>query len=581
MQSDNLEKIRHSLAHILARAVQELYPKANLGMGPATENGFYYDFGNITIKEEDLPKIEERMRDIIKKEVPFQEEKKEREEAQKLFAKEPYKLEIIDGMKEKEELTVYKTGDFVDLCEGPHVEDTGKIDPNTFILDRVAGAYFKGSEKNEMLQRVYGLAFNTKEDLDTYLEKRKEAKERDHRKIGRELELFMFDEEVGQGLPLYLPKGGMLRHLLMNFAMDTYLQNGYEIVSTPHIAREDLWERSGHLKFYKEDMYGPLSVDDKNYRLKPMNCPFHVKMYKSKKRSYKELPIRWAEMGTVYRYEKSGELHGLTRPRGFTQDDAHIICTKEQLKDEITKALEITRFIYQTLGMENLLFKLSVRDPQSPDEYFGDDASWKEAEASLESALVSFGATDYVLDEGGASFYAPKIDIDAVDAMERRWQLSTIQVDFNLTSRFEMSYIDKSGDKATPFMIHRALLGSIERFLGVYLEHTKGNFPFWLSPTQVWIIPVSERVNDYGEEIAQKLRGEGIRSELITNKETLAKTIREGELKKIPYLVVIGEKERANDSVSIRHQGGDEGVSKLSDFVERLKKENTVTKKII
>lgn len=569
-----MTKIRHSLAHILAHAVRDFYPNANLGMGPAIEGGFYYDFGNVSIKEEDLAKIEKRMRELVKERLSFKKETKTKKEVQEIFRNEPYKLEMIEDMKDKENFSVYRTGDFVDLCEGPHIEDTSEINPDTFILDRSAGAYFKGSEKNEMLQRIYGLAFNTKKELDDYIEKREEARERDHRKIGKELELFMFDEEVGQGLPLYLPKGGILRHLLMDFAMNVYLQNGYEIISTPHIAREELWERSGHLKFYKDDMYGPLSVDGKNYRLKPMNCPFHVKMYKSRKRSYKELPIRWTEMGTVYRYEKSGEIHGLTRPRGFTQDDAHIFCTKEQLEDEITTALEITRYIYRTLEMENLLFKLSIRDPNSPDEYFGENEAWKEAENSLKEALESFGATDYVLDEGGASFYAPKIDIDAVDAMGRSWQLSTIQVDFNLTSRFEMTYIDEKGEQKTPFMIHRALLGSIERFLGVYIEHTKGDFPFWLAPVQVWVIPVSQKATDYGEEILQKLRKEGMRGELKESGETLAKTIRNGEIKKIPYLLVVGEKEKANESVSIRYGGKDEGVSKLNVLIERLKKNN-------
>lgn len=569
-----IEQIRHSLAHILAHAVQDLYPKANLGIGPAIENGFYYDFGNVTIKEEDLFKIEEKMKSLLSQNLSFEKRAVSRKEAQEMFKNEPYKLEILADMKDVEEITIYKAGNFTDLCEGPHIKNTSEINPEAFILDRTAGAYFKGSEKNEMLQRVYGIAFKTKENMDSFLEKRKEAEQRDHRKIGKALELFMFDEEVGQGLPLYLPKGGMLRHLLMNFAMDTYLQNGYEIVSTPHIAREALWEQSGHLKFYKDDMYGPLSVDGKNYRLKPMNCPFHVKMYNYRKRSYRELPIRWAEMGTVYRYEKSGELHGLTRPRAFTQDDAHIICTKEQLGEEISKALEITRYIYRTLGMEELIFKLSVRDPENPKEYFGEDKYWKEAEDSLKEALTTFGASSYILDEGGASFYAPKIDIDAVDAVGRKWQLSTIQVDFNLTSRFNMTYTNEKGEDKTPFMIHRALLGSIERFLGVYIEHTKGDFPFWLSPTQVWVIPISESINEYGRKIIQQLQRERIRGEIKEGNETLAKTIRSGELQKIPYLIVIGEREKENNSVSIRYKSKDEGVVKLDDFIARLKKEN-------
>lgn len=570
-----MEKKRHSLAHILAEAVKELYPQATLGMGPATENGFYYDFDNITIREEDLSRIEEKMREIIEKGVKFEKKIVTKEEARKLFSNEPYKLELIKEI-ESNEVSVYKSGKFTDLCEGPHIKNSKEIDPESFKLDRTAGAYFKGSENNPMLQRIYGLAFSSKKELQEFIEKREEAERRDHRKIGKDLGLFMFDEEVGQGLPLYLPKGAMLRHLLMEFAMDTYLQNGYEIVSTPHIAREDLWERSGHLKFYKDDMYGPLSVDEKNYRLKPMNCPFHVKMYNSATRSYRELPIRWAEMGTVYRYEKSGELHGLTRPRAFTQDDAHIICQKDQLKEEILGALRITDYIYNALGMKDLIFKLSVRDPDNPDNYFGKDDDWKEAENSLKEALSSFSSSGYELDEGGAAFYAPKIDIDAIDAMGRKWQLSTIQIDFNLPYRFEMSYIDKEGKEKTPFMIHRALLGSIERFLGVYIEHTKGKFPAWLSPEQAWIIPVSEKSNDYAAEIHEKLRKNRIRTVLKKEGETLSKTIRNGEMQKIPFLLVVGEKEKEEGSVSVRYHGNDEGMVSLENFIERLKKETMI-----
>ncbi len=576
---DQLEKNRHSLAHILAHAVKELYPEALFGMGPAIENGFYYDFDNVKISEEDFPKIEEKMRNLINKNLSFEKQVISKEEAKKIFKDEPYKLEMINDI-EDDTVSIYKSGDFTDLCSGPHVENSKEIALDSFKLDRVAGAYFKGSEANKMLQRVYGLAFLKKEELDDYLEKREEAEKRDHRKIGKTLKLFMFDDEVGQGLPLYLPKGGMLRHLLMNFALDTYLQNGYEVVSTPHIAREDLWERSGHLKFYKDDMYGPLTVDEKNYRLKPMNCPFHVKMYKSEIRSYRDLPIRWAEMGTVYRYEKSGELHGLTRPRGFTQDDAHIICAKEQLEEEIIKALQITRYIYRTLKMENLIFKLSVRDPENLDKYFGEDAEWKEAESGLKKALSVF-TSSYELDEGGAAFYAPKIDIDAVDAVGRRWQLSTIQVDFNLTSRFEMTYIDENGKEQTPFMIHRALLGSIERFLGVYIEHTKGEFPLWLSPEQIWIIPVSEKSLDYAKEVFSSLKKELLRVKLQESSETLSKTIRNGELQKIPYILVVGEKEKTTNAVSVRYRGKDEGVLPIEEFLKRIKEELKIDREIV
>ncbi len=575
MNEKNLEKKRHSLSHILAHAVKEIYPEAKLGTGPAIENGFYYDFDNINISEEDLPRIEKKMKEIMKEGVDFQRKSISKKEARGVFKEEPYKLEILQEIK-GEEVVIYESRKFVDLCEGPHVENSKEIDPKSFILDRTAGAYFQGLEKNPMLKRIYGIAFDSEKQLKDFLKQREEAEKRDHRKIGKKLELFMFDEEVGQGLPLYLPKGGMLRHLLMGFAMDTYLQNGHEIVSTPHIAREDLWERSGHLKFYQDDMYGPLSVDEKNYRLKPMNCPFHVKMYQNSKRSYRELPLRWSEMGTVYRYEKSGELHGLTRPRGFTQDDTHVICTKEQLENEIEYALQITKYIYKTLGMENLIFKLSVRDPEKKDEYFGEDDDWKEAEKSLKKALSTFSPTGYELDEGGAAFYAPKIDIDAVDAMGRRWQLSTIQVDFNIPYRFNMKYVDQEGKEVTPFMIHRALLGSIERFLGVYIEHTEGRFPVWLSPEQAWVIPVSEKSNHYATEVFQKLKGEKIRVSFKNDGETLSKSIRNGETKKIPYLLVVGEKEKEKNAVSVRFYGKNEGVCDLEDFTERIKKESQI-----
>ena len=576
----NLEKSRHSLAHIMAHAVKSIFKEASLGMGPAISNGFYYDFDNINLKEEDLQKIEEKMRELIKQNIPFEKQTIDKKEAEKLFKDEPYKIELLKDI-EGEEVVIYKSGDFIDLCSGPHVENTKEISSDSFKLDRTAGAYFKGSEENKMLQRIYGLAFETKEELIDYLEKREEAERRDHRKIGKTLGLFMFDEEVGQGLPLYLPKGGMLRYLLINFAMETYLQNGYETVSTPHIAREELWERSGHLKFYKDDMYGPLSVDDKNYRLKPMNCPFHVKMYKSEIRSYRDLPIRWAEMGTVYRYEKSGELHGLIRPRGFTQDDAHIICAKDQLEQEIISALEITRYIYRTLKMEDLILKFSVRDPKNLEKYFGENDAWEEAEGALKKALSIFSPSGYELDEGGAAFYAPKIDIDAVDAMGRRWQLSTIQVDFNLTSRFEMTYIDEEGKEQIPFMIHRALLGSIERFLGVYIEHTLGNFPLWLSPEQIWVIPVSKKSADYAKEVFNTLKKENFRIKLKDSSETLSKTVRNGEIQKIPYLLVVGEKEKAASSVSVRYHGKDEGVVSLQEFLERIQKEIKIDKEII
>jgi threonyl-tRNA synthetase len=575
MAENNIEKIRHSLAHILAGVVKEMYPEAKIGVGPAVDNGFYYDFDNINISETDLPKIEKKMKEFIKKQVSFEKSVVSKKQAEEVFKNEPYKLELLDDIEEKE-VSIYKSGDFTDLCSGPHIENTKEIDPDGFKLDRTAGAYFKGSEENKMLQRIYGLAFQSKKELDDYIAKREEAEKRDHRKIGKKLELFMFDDEVGQGLPLYLPNGGMLRYQLMNFAMETYFAHGYEVVSTPHIAREDLWKRSGHLKFYAEDMYGPISVDEKNYRLKPMNCPFHVKMYNSKIRSYRELPLRWAEMGTVYRYEKSGELHGLTRPRGFTQDDAHIICTEDQLFQEVVSALELVQYIYKTLGMEDLKFKLSVRDPKNIDKYFGENKDWEKAEKSLEEAINKASSSGYEVDEGGAVFYAPKIDIDAVDAVGRSWQLSTIQVDFNLPYRFDMKYIDEKGEEKTPFMIHRALLGSLERFLGVYIEHTEGNFPVWLSPKQVLVIPVSEKFTDYAEKVSSTLKKQKIRVSVSSENETLGKKIRNGEVQKVPYLLVVGEREEKENTVSVRYRGKDEGVVVVDDFVKKIKKESTI-----
>ena len=569
-----LEKQRHSFSHVLAAAVKKLNPDAKIGIGPAIDNGFYYDFKNISISEDDFEKLEKEMKKIIKEDLEFEKQVIKKNQAKDLFKDDPYKLELIEDL-EDEEISVYKTGDFVDLCKGPHVKSTGDLNPEAFKIDRTSGAYFKGSEDRDMMQRIYGLAFESKEDLEDYLQKREEAKKRDHRKIGKELELFMFDEEVGQGLPLYLPKGAMLRKLLMDFAMDTYLENGYEIVSTPHIANEDLWETSGHLEHYAEDMYGPMEVDEKRYRLKPMNCPFHVKMYNSKTRSYRELPKRWAEMGTVYRYEKSGELHGLTRPRGFTQDDAHIICRGDQLQNEIMNALKLTKYIYSTLGMENLIFKLSVRDPEKKEDYFGTDQQWEKAEEALEEALKNFGQEEYVRDEGEAAFYAPKIDIDAVDAMGRRWQLSTIQVDFNVTSRFEMTYINEEGEEETPFMVHRALLGSLERFLGVYIEHTEGDFPVWLTPTQAWIIPISDDQEDYAYKVKSQLRERGVRVEVEGINETLSKAIRNGQTQKVPYLLVVGGREQESETVNVRFKGeeiGEMSVEKLMDDIEEKSK---------
>lgn len=587
-----LHNLRHTSEHVMHQAVKELYPQIHLAMGPATDEGFYNDFDSspengepVVITKDDFAKIEKRMWQLINLNLPITQHEITEKEARELFKGNPYKNEWLDEIVKKgDKITVYWTGNpgepnsMVDLCRGPHLNSTGEI--KAFKLLSVAGAYWHGDEKNKMLTRIYGTAFPTKEELNTFIQQQEQAKQREHRKLGQELELFMFDEEVGQGLPMYLPNGAMIRHLLMNFALDTYLEKGYQLVSTPHIGNEDLWNRSGHLSFYADSMYGPVEIEGKKYRLKPMNCPFHVKMYTSKKRSYRELPVRWTEMGTVYRFEKSGVLHGLTRPRAFTQDDAHIICRPDQLSQEIIDALKLIQYIYQTLGMEKLLYKLSTRDPQNKTKYIGSDENWDQGEATLKEALSAIGQTEYEIDEGGAAFYAPKIDIDAVDAMGRRWQLSTIQVDFNLPNRFNMNYIDENGQEKQPFMIHRALLGSLERFLGVYIEHTGGNFPLWLSPVQVKIIPISEKHTAYATKVTQMLKDKKIRVELDDNQESMQKRIRNSEKQKTPYMLVVGDKEQESNSVAVRARGRkDLGVMSLDEFNKKITEE--INKKII
>lgn len=575
-KNNELEKIRHSCEHVLTMAMLRLYPDIKMAMGPATDEGFYFDFdpNGEEVSENDFPKIEKEMQKIINADLEIRKEEIEIDKARDIFKNNPYKQEWLEEIeKEGEKATVYWVGDqFVDLCKGPHVKSTGKI--KAFKLLSIAGAYWHGDEKNKMLTRIYGTAFASQAELDKYLEKLEQAKKRDHRRIGKKLKLFMFDNEVGQGLPLYLPKGAFIRHQLMQFALNTYINKGYQLVSTPHIGREKLWEHSGHLEFYSESMYGALEVDKEKYRLKPMNCPFHVKMYKHEIRSYRDLPVRYTEMGTVYRYEKSGELHGLTRPRAFTQDDAHIICTPEQLEKEVIDALKLTQYIYKTLGLEDLIFKLSTRDPENIDKYFGSNKGWGQAEETLRKALKKINVSDYETDVGGAAFYAPKIDIDAVDSMDRRWQLATIQIDFNLPKRFNMEYIDSKGQAQEPFVIHRALLGSLERFLGIYIEHTGGNFPVWLSPTQTVIIPITEDNLGYAQEKAALLKKEGIRVEVDSRSESMQKKIKEAEEQKIPYMLIIGNREEEADKVAVRHRKqGRLGSMSWNEFKSKIKKE--------
>jgi threonyl-tRNA synthetase len=578
-QTSKIEITRHSIAHVLAAAIQSLLPKAKFGIGPMIENGFYYDFDlPRSLTPEDLPKLEKKMKEIIKKNLKFEKQELEINKAIDLFKKlkQPYKVELIKDLKREKakKVTIYKIGDFIDLCRGPHLPSTKEIKPDAFKLNKLAGAYWKGDEKNKMLQRVYGVAFNTKKELNQYLKQQAEAEKRDHRVLGQKLELFIFDDEVGQGLPLWLPKGAFVRQKIMEFAFNTYLERGYQPVITPHIASDKLWKHSGHLDFYQNDMYGSFGIEEEQYRLKPMNCPLQVVMYKHRPRSYRELPIRWTEMGTVYRYEKSGVLHGLTRVRGFTQDDAHIICTPNQLHQELVEALKLTLYILKTFGFKDFEMGLSVRDLKNKKKFIGSDKGWKQAEDALKKALADVGYKKFVLDVGGAVFYGPKIDVKVADSIGRKWQLSTIQFDFNLPGRFRMEYIDKDGKKHEPYMIHRALLGSLERFMGVYIEHIAGAFPVWLAPIQAQIIPVSQKFNKYGEQIKKQLQAENIRVELNDDNETLGKKIREGELQKIPYLLIIGEKEEKSDSVAVRdRKKGDLGPMKTKKFIVKIKEE--------
>ena len=573
-----LETIRHSLAHILAYAVRELYPDTCFGIGPAIENGFYYDFDfpkPLTpaaegeprpLGREDLLKIEEKMRELIKEDIVFKKKKIIKKEAKEIFKDQPYKLELINEIKE-DKVTVYESGNFVDLCAGPHVKSTKEIPADSFKLTKIAGAYWRGSEKNQMLTRIYGVAFKTKKELENYLQKEAEAEKRDHRILGQKLELFSFDEEIGAGLPLWHPKGAILRKIIEDYLYKELILQGYQWIVSPHIGKLDLWKTSGHWDLYRENMYSPIKIDEEEYMLKPMNCPFHVKIYQSKIRSYRDLPIKYAELGTVYRYEKSGVLHGLVRVRGFTQDDAHIWCTPEQLSTELIKLLKHGFKILKTFGFKDFDIYLSTR----PEKYAGTEKDWQKAENSLKYVLKKL-KLKYQIDPGGGVFYGPKIDIKIKDSLGRPWQCTTIQVDFNLPEKFNLNYIDQKGKKKRPIMVHRALLGSIERFIGVLLENYAGALPLWLSPEQVWVIPVGARHEKYAREVGSKMLDAGCKIEVKDENETVSKKIREGELQKIPYLLVVGDKEMKTNSVRVRERGkGDIGKMKLKKFLEKIK----------
>jgi len=580
-----IEIIRHSLAHILAAAVQELYPGTCFGIGPAIEQGFYYDFtlpSEALAKEglslNDLPKIEKKMKEIIKKNITFKKETVMRRSLITLFNKQPYKLELIKELP-GEKLTIYKSGEFVDLCKGPHIKSTLQLHSgqakeiiDSFKLTKIAGAYWRGSERNPMLTRIYGVAFQTKKELEEYLQKEAEAEKRDHRDIGLKLDLFHIDENIGPGLILWHPKGAILKKIIVDYALNQYLRAGYQLVDTPHIAKLNLWKVSGHLDFYKENMMPPMHLEETgkeekdDYQIKPMNCPFHIAIYKTKIRSYKNLPIRYTEMGTVYRYERSGTLLGLVRVRQITQDDAHIICTPDQLSQELFSTLKLTYKILKDFGFKEFDVYLSTQ----PEKFVGTPKIWKKAENSLKYALEKL-KLKHEIDRGGGAFYGPKIDIKIKDALGRAWQCTTIQLDFNLPERFDMTYIDQKGKKQRPIMIHRALLGGIERFIGVLLEHYAGALPFWLAPVQTWIIPVSSRHEKYAQGVTRELNAAGLRCELKNENETVSKKIREGEIQKIPYLLVVGDKEMKAKSVRVRSKNKDLGSMKLNKFIDKIK----------
>ena len=592
--ASKIETIRHSLAHIMALAVQELYPKIKFGMGPAVENGFYYDFAlpaepsgkRANFTPSDLPKIEKKMRELIKKDLPFVKKQISKAEAKKLFKAQPYKLKLIKELTEssslsadRELLSLYQVGNFVDLCKGPHIKSTKEINTKAFKLIKIAGAYWQGAEKNPMLTRIYGLAFETEKELKKYLKIQEEAEKRDHRILGQKLEIFIMDEEVGAGLPLWMPKGAILRRIIENYLYQELSQADYQWIITPHIGKLALWKTSGHWELYRENMYAPLEIDKEKFLIKPMNCPFHVKIYQSKIRSYKDLPLKYAELGTVYRYEKSGVLHGLTRVRGFTQDDAHIWCAPDQLSEELSKLLKHGFKIFGDFGFKNFDLYLSTR----PEKYAGTLKDWQKATNSLKYVLKKL-KLKYQIDPAGGVFYGPKIDIKLKDSLNREWQCTTVQVDFNLPESFKMTYIDKKGKKQQPIMIHRALLGSLERFIGLLLEHYGGALPFWLSPVQCWVIPVGSAHRKYAKEVKEFLTspknfhtleyGSKLRIEVKDEAETVSKKIREGELQKIPYLLVVGEKEMKTETVRVRERNkGDIGEMPLTKFLEKTKME--------
>jgi threonyl-tRNA synthetase len=575
-EQKELDALRHSTSHVMAEVVLSMFPEAKLGIGPPIEDGFYYDFdlgrkedgSLITFTPEDLAEIEARMRESIKAHKPFVRRELSREEAEELFAGQPYKLELIKDMEEGEVISIYSHDGFTDLCRGPHVDNTGQINPDAFKLLNIAGAYWRGDERRPMLQRIYGTVWPTQEELDAYLQMLEEIEKRDHRRLGRELDLFSIHEEGGAGLIHWHPKAGRIRTIIEDFWRQEHYKAGYEIVYSPHIGKASLWQTSGHLDFYRENMYSPMDIEGQEYFIKPMNCPFHIMIYKTRTRSYRELPLRLAELGTVYRYERSGVLHGLMRVRGFTQDDAHIICTPDQIEGEILGCLDLTSHILGAFGFQDYEIALSVRDPEHKEKYIGDDTLWEAAEGSLVKALEQRNLPHKRM-EGEAVFYGPKIDIHIKDALGRLWQCTTIQFDFNVPERFDMTYVGPDGQEHRPYMVHRTLLGSMERFFGVLIEHYSGAFPVWLAPVQARLIPIADRHNDYAYRLRDELKEAGLRVEVDDSTERMQAKIRQAQLEKIPYMLVVGDREAAEGTVSLRLRTEEDlGPRPLAEFVK-------------
>ncbi|MCC7128927.1 MAG: threonine--tRNA ligase [Anaerolineae bacterium UTCFX2] len=582
-EDSDLYRIRHSAAHVMAQAVLEKFPQGKYTIGPPIEEGFYYDFElPRALTPEDLEAIEKRMRAILKEKHRFVKQVISADDARHIFKDQPYKLELIDGLAaggfdeygnpldEKPEISIYTHGDFVDLCRGPHVENTAQINPEAVKLMNVAGAYWRGDEHKQMLQRIYGTAWKTPAELEDYLWRLEEAKRRDHRRLGRELDLFSVSEDVGPGLILWHPKGGMVRKIVEDFCRAEHEKGGYEFVYSPHIGKANLWEISGHLGWYKENMYAPIEIEGQQYFLKPMNCPFHIEIYKSHIRSYRDLPMRFAEWGTVYRFERSGVLHGLLRVRGFTQDDAHLFCRPDQMAEEIDRVLQFSLNLLRAFGFKDFQAYLSTRNAE---KFAGSAELWEAPTEALRQALIR-AEVPYQIDEGEATFYGPKIDIKMRDALGREWQLTTIQFDFNLPERFDLTYIGEDGQPHRPYMIHRALLGSMERFMGVLIEHYAGAFPVWLAPVQAVLIPIADRHLEYIREVAAKLKAAGLRVEIDERSERMNAKIRDAQNQKIPYMLVVGDQEVSQGQVALRLRSGENpGALSVEAFLDKARQD--------